>query len=165
VIHTYRNASRGRSTPISEVIFATLFLAPAVALLYGMIFEAEARFSGAVWWVAFVAFLVLSVLWSWPVYETLFRCCYEIRVGDDATCQLRSPLRRTRLQAQEIISLYPGWVVNDECHTVLRYRGGRRFIVQPVEGFSDFLKRLRALNPNVDVQRLGTKDETACEDA
>ena len=47
------------------------------------------------------------------------------------------------------ISLY---FVNDEGHTVLRYRGRRRLLlVQPIEGFADFLERIRRLNPHVEI--------------
>jgi len=36
-------------------------------------------------------------------------------------------------------------------HTLLRFQGGSLVVVQPVDGFEDFLTRLQALNPAIDL--------------
>ena len=152
VVHTYRNPTRGRLTPLYDVVWALVWILPAAAIVYGSFFDRDAWLLSSPWWPVLLLIVAGCLLWSWPMYELLFRICYLIRVEDQGSCAFRSPLRWIRLHAQEIDSIRPGWIVNDEGHTVLRYRGRQRcFLVQPIEGFEDFLERVRQVNPQIEV--------------
>jgi hypothetical protein len=77
--------------------------------------------------------------------------CSEIRLGDDGTCELETRRQVIRLHVNEIRSvLY--WPESDETgeHYTLYYQGGELQLNKGMEGFNDFLRRLKRLNPAVD---------------
>src|SRR3954447_19737839 len=91
VVHTYRNPTRGRLTPLYEVLWALVFILPAAAIVYGSFFDRDAWLLSSPWWPVLLAIVAGCLVWSWPVYESLFRICYLIRVEDQGSCAFRSP--------------------------------------------------------------------------
>ena len=151
MVHTYRNHRRNGRYPAHAVV--------AVAWLIG----------GLVWVAAVETFVgdslllvvisaPLLVFWMSPIYAHFFRRYYEIRLSDEGSCEFRGALRRSKqLRAQQIVSVERNatrvWRKEDDDdeHTLLRFQGGSLVVVQPLDGFDDFLTRLQALNPAVQV--------------
>ena len=150
MVHTYRNHGRNGRHP-GDAVFAVVWL-----------------FGGLVWVAVFEGFvgeslllLVLSVpvlvLWMSPFYAHFFRRFYEIRLSDEGSCTFVGALRGKHLRAQQITSIERNasrvWrsEADEAEHTLVRFQGGSLVVVQPVDGFEDFLTRLQALNPIIDL--------------
>jgi hypothetical protein len=150
VIHAYRNPQRnGRH--VGDALFALAWLIGA--LVVAAVIES---FVGDSLLLLVISAPVL-LLWMAPFYAHFFRRYYEIRLSDEGSCDFRGLLRSKHLRAQQIISVQRNaWGVwrsdGDEAeHVLLRFQGGSLVVVQPVGGFEDFLTRLQALNPVIDV--------------
>ena len=78
--------------------------------------------------------------------------CGEIRLSDEGTCELETRRRVIRLHVGEIQSVtYWRDSENEGEHYTIHYRGGKLGVTQRMKGFLDFLTRLKALNPAVDL--------------
>jgi hypothetical protein len=80
------------------------------------------------------------------------RVCGEIRLSDDGICELQTKRRLIRLDASEITSVK--YIRDDDSDAErysVRYRGGKVSVAGRMEGFADFLARLKELNPAVDL--------------
>lgn len=147
-MHTYRNHQRS-GTGFGDAVFALAWLMGALVVVASV----EGFVGDSLLLLVISAPLVL--LWMAPVYAHFFRRFYEIRLSDEGSCEFRGALRTKHVRAHEITSVQrnAGWVwrsEEDEAeHTLLRFQGGSIVVVQPVEGFEDFLARLQALNPGL----------------
>lgn len=79
-----------------------------------------------------------------------FTTCGEIRLGDDGTCELETKHRVVRLHVKEIRSVQ-SWDDDAVEGYTIHYHGGKLRVTQKMTGFDDFLTRLGALNPAVDL--------------
>jgi hypothetical protein len=150
VMHAYRNHQRdGRRFGDAVFGLAWLFGGLVVVAIGESFFGDSLR-------LLVVSAPVLFV-WMAPFYAHFFRRYYEIRLSDEGSCEFRGALRSKHLRAQQIISVQRNASricrsEDDEAeHTLLRFQGGSLVVVQPVDGFEDFLTRLQALNPAIDV--------------
>ena len=81
-----------------------------------------------------------------------YRTCGEIRLDDDGTCELETKHHVIRIQVNEIRSVRY-WRDSEggrEQYTIY-YHGGKLQVDDRMTGFLDFLTRLAALNPTVDL--------------
>lgn len=159
MVHMYRNRERNGSD-LFDAFFGLFWLALGLLVVYGL-FTASP--------LTLLLTVPLLLLWMTPIYAHYFRRYYEIRLSDEGSCEFRGPLGSKHLRAQQIISVqrndHRAWrYEGDETeHTLLRFQGGSLVIVQPVDDFDDFLTRLQALNPAVEVR--GTAPVSAPENA
>ena len=78
--------------------------------------------------------------------------CGEIRLSDDGTCELETKRRVTRLHVGEIRSVrYWRDSESEHEHYTIYYRDGKVDVTRRMNGFLDFLTRLKTLNPAVDL--------------
>jgi hypothetical protein len=78
--------------------------------------------------------------------------CIEVRLDDDGTCELETVDHVTRIHVSEIRAVeYRRDSENDAEKYVIRYRNGKAELGGHTTDFADFLGRLKALNPAVDV--------------
>jgi hypothetical protein len=152
MVHTYRNRERKGSHLIGDAVFALTWSFGGLAAL-----GVAESFLGDSLLMLVVSAPVL-VLWMAPLYSHVFRRFYEIRLSDEGSCEFRGALRTRQRRAQQIVSIDRDarrtWrSEGDETeHTLLRFQGGGSLvIVQPIEGFDDFLTRLQALNPFIEL--------------
>jgi hypothetical protein len=88
---------------------------------------------------------VAIVLWFWVT--TIWRAAYRFDVSGD-TVEFRSILwrRRTRLnEIRSIRALGPRYVV-------IRFEGGRAELYGTIDGWHDFVSRVKAANPAIDLK-------------
>ena len=101
----------------------------------------------ATWFfVAWLLFMIGFMLWH--AWYTV----YEIRVAADGTLYFRALLRTLPVDARDVVSIdSPWWNLNRQ-FPVLRHRGGKVRLLNPMDGFSDFLWTVRSLNPGVEIK-------------
>jgi hypothetical protein len=94
-----------------------------------------------------VLVLWLGVLaWVWYAY---LRIPYAIHWPEDGTIEITSPLRRLTLAPRDIVSLKgmflsPGFLK-------LRHTGGKIILLAQMDGLHEFIIRVKAANPQVEV--------------
>lgn len=98
---------------------------------------------------AFMAVWVLLLLWSWYTYLTT---PFEIVYNADDSIAFRSALRRTSLRAQEITSIVTGAL--SPYFIRIRHPGGTLNVLGQIDGFHEFLMRVKAVNKHVRVKGL-----------
>lgn len=98
---------------------------------------------------AFMAVWVLLLLWSWYTYLTM---PFEIVHNADDSIAFRSALRRTSLRAQEITSIVTGPL--SPYFIRIRRPGGTLNVLGQIDGFREFLMRVKAVNKHVRVKGL-----------
>ena len=78
--------------------------------------------------------------------------CSAIRLSDDGTCELETKRRVIRLHVNQIRSVRfsPAGDESSESYSI-RYEGGKLHVDKRMADFADFLSRLKALNPAVDL--------------
>jgi hypothetical protein len=94
-----------------------------------------------------------------PIYRG--RSCREIRLSEDGTCEFETNRRGViRLHVNEIQAVTGRRGEDWEWYTI-RYPSGKITVNDRMAGFDDFLRRLKALNPAVDVSpfRLDTSGD------
>jgi hypothetical protein len=148
MVHTYREERSGGEGPIMlvAVVLAAVGVGFFVSAFDAAMIDA---FAGRANWGAagFAAFLIVLAV---TMYESWRRACVEIRLSDDGTCELETKRRVIRLHVNEISAVeYREDDEGSESYTI-RYRGGKT-IVSWLEQCPDFLSRLQALNPAVDL--------------
>jgi len=144
VVHTYRSRGWSRFRPLSELLAAGIWLAFPVVFLCSCI-------AARSWW-ALAGVVAGSIGWMWPVGNDIFRRCDEVTLSETGVCEFRSGLRRIRLRTARIASVSRARMeYNDRSYALVRYQGGKLWVLQPVDGWEDFLARLLQLNPLVVV--------------
>jgi len=145
VIHTYRDGKAFRNDFVSARPSLVVSLAVIVAVVL-----IGAQSAGVSWADegASVALTVLAVILIrlWGSYRT----CGEIRLSDDGTCELETTHRVVRLHVNEIRSVQYRRDEGVERYTI-HYQGGKLRATQRMTGLHDFLTRLKALNPAVNL--------------
>jgi hypothetical protein len=106
-------------------------------------------------WGEAVSLFVLAGLWAVSQYHSYgrenYRDCVEIRLGDDGTCELEMKRRVIRLHVNEIQSVRYSRDSDDRESYTIRCQGQKIHVAGRMTDFSDFLTRLKALNPAVDL--------------
>jgi hypothetical protein len=77
--------------------------------------------------------------------------CSEIRLSDDGTCELVTKRQVIRLHVNEIRSVKFSPADDSRESYSIRYLGGKLQVFEDMRAFSDFLTRLKTLNPAVDL--------------
>jgi hypothetical protein len=78
--------------------------------------------------------------------------CSEIRLSDDGTCELETKRQIIRLHVNEIRSVEFSPEDDENCESyIICYQGGKLDVSKEMTAFADFLTRLKALNPAVDL--------------
>lgn len=150
LIHTYQNpqifSSRFLGSPHLRSFVLFYLITVGFFALTGFRFTRDvATFLGG----PFALGLVLVYL-SYRYQQS--HGCREIRLSDDGTCELNTPRRSIRMHVSEIRSVRysPAGDDSSESYTI-HYRDGSLDIDKEMTGFADFLTRLKALNPALDL--------------
>ncbi len=78
--------------------------------------------------------------------------CSEIRLSDEGICELETKRRVIRLHVNEIRSVRFSPESGESCKSyTIRHQGGKLAVNEEMTAFADFLSRLKALNPAVDL--------------
>jgi hypothetical protein len=149
MVHVYRDqpAPRHRIGDLIGSAVVALFLLP---LVIGVVHGARHGFAGDD--VGGIAFgLFVGSLLAWAFYTHFRRECFEIRLGDDGMCEFVTGRGVIRLHVHEITAVkYRKDDEGGESYSV-RYRGGRIGLRSSIADLRDFLTRLQALNPAIDL--------------
>jgi hypothetical protein len=106
----------------------------------------------------FYAFSLVPILFAYLTYRYFsYRLCREIRLADDGTCGLDTSRRTVRLHVNEItkVKYHRKGDEHDESYTI-HFVGGKLNVRDRMGDFPDFLARLKALNPAVDLATFPT---------
>ena len=87
---------------------------------------------------------VLAFIW----YQVL-RTAFAIRVEGER-CEFRALARRTVVPGRQIESVRASWMGGNV--VTVRHRDGKVLLLQPMEGFHEFLAWLKAVNPAVELR-------------
>jgi len=79
------------------------------------------------------------------------RTCSEIRLGDDGTCELETKRAVIHLHVNQIASVEYVRDSDSRADYVISYQGGSVPVTKGMTDFADFLNRLGALTPAVDL--------------
>jgi hypothetical protein len=155
VIHTYRD-----SEALGRRFFGPAylgFLLLVLIFLFGPFAFGWSRFTwgGA---APFVAFIGLLFVHQYFVYrQQYYGRCGEIRLSDDGTCELEAERRVIRLHVNEIRSVkYSRDSEDGRVSYTINYQGGTLHVAERMTGFRDFLTRLKALTPALDLSSFPT---------
>jgi hypothetical protein len=146
-IHTYRDSEAFREAPL----LVSRFLAGSLLFVILSFDVVNHRLT---WFSALVsAFCAAAVAGGYVFYRReRDGNCGEIRLSDDGTCELETKRRVTRLHVGEIRSVrYTRDSESEREHYTIYYRDGNAEVTQRMNGFLDFLTRLKTLNPAVDL--------------
>jgi hypothetical protein len=149
VIHAYRDSSvitgSFLESPFLRSFVLFWLLVVGLVVITGMPFTRDlAEFFGGPF-----ALLLVAVYFAHRVLQQ--HSCREIRLGDDGTCELETR-RVTRLHVGEIRSVrYTRDPESKREDYTIKYRDGSLQVGEEMTGFADFLTRLRALNPALDL--------------
>jgi len=95
--------------------------------------------------------LLFSSLLAWAFYTHSQRDCFEIHLSDEGTCEFVARRRTIRLHVHEVSAVkYTKDDEGSESYAV-RYAGGRIGLRNSIADLPDFLARLQAMNPAVDL--------------
>lgn len=141
MVHTYRTYG------INPYLYLFGGFAFSVAALALIVYMAVGSGDAPPLWFSVLWLVAVAVM----VQDVLFRLSYEIRLGDDGACEFRGLLVRRRLDVQQITSVRPARGAPN-VYAVIRHQGGKIKILQPVDGFRDFLDRLEEQNPHIEVR-------------
>jgi hypothetical protein len=149
VIHTYRDEEFVRSRffgPLYVGFVLLVFSFPLVSLL-----TADIPFTTRAAVLAVVIGLLFVSQYAAYRHHNYGRCS-EIRLGDDGTCELETKRRVIRLHVNEIrsVQFQPETDESGEEITIC-YQGGSLRVDREMAGLTDFLARLKTLNPGADV--------------
>ena len=152
MIHVYRDPT-AREVRLWGLFGPFLFVLGFLVLILLPLVSGEDRFA---WDTAapFAMFLGLALVLGYAVYRReRYQGCREIRLDDDGTCELETTDGRViRLHVNEIRSVrYSRNSDRDSESYTIRYQGGKLVVAERMTDFLDFLTRLTALNPAVDL--------------
>jgi len=147
MVHVYRDQPAQRPR-VGELLVLAVFVAgfvlPPVFGVHGV----RHGFSGDDWGgIAFVLFIGFLVACA---FYTDSKVCFEIRLGDDGTCEFVTGRRVIRLHVAEIRAVEYKTDEGEESYSV-RYGDGRIGVRTSIADFRGFLTRLSTLNPAVEL--------------
>jgi hypothetical protein len=145
-MRTYRDPDAGTKIGSAVVPLLLLALFPLLWVPFGY----SRDWSG----LAISAVFIATALVLYRAVERHKRDvkCVEVRLDDDGTCELETVDHVTRIHASEIRAVeYKRDSESDAEKYVIRYRNGKAELGGHTTDFADFLRRLKALNPAVDV--------------
>ena len=149
MIHTYRDPEFVRTRFFGPLYLGFLLLVlifPFVSpLVSGTPFTSAVEFAAVLIGVVFVH-------QSFVYRQHHYGRCSAIHLGDDGTCELETKRRVIRLHVNEIRSVKysPESDESSESYTI-HYQGGKLRVTSGMTGIADFLRRLKTLNPAVDL--------------
>lgn len=153
MIHTYRDTEFIRVRFVGPRYVSPLLLVVSIPFLAMLASGSLFTTGDAEFLAVLIGILFFTSLTSLFIYRhhTYGLCC-EIRLGDDGTCDLETKRRVIRLHVNEILSVQyrPETDEGSEYYNI-HYRDGKLHITKEMSGFSDFLTRLKTLNPAVDL--------------
>jgi hypothetical protein len=125
--------------------FAGVFVLVVVSMIGWEIATEQQPVLAVVFFIVWIAFAVGGILWG------LTRIPTRITLAEDVI-RLRAVLRSLDVPVQAVISVKSGW--NDPLGNmpVLKYQGGKVTLVSAMDGFHEFLSRLKELNPRIEVR-------------
>ncbi len=88
---------------------------------------------------------VAVVLWFW--FTTIWRAAYRVDVAGD-TVEFRSILWRRGTHLSQIRSIR----ARGPRYVIVRFEGGRAELYGAIDGWHDFVKRVKAANPTVELK-------------
>lgn len=143
---TYKASKGTLLFHLSLLAFLTLV---GLALTVQLLLQVPSRYPYNPVITAFMAVWGLLLLWSWYTYLTTpFEIVYD--AGDSIA--FRSAVRRTSLRAQEITSIMTGPL--SPYFIRIRHTGGTLNVLNQIDGFHEFLMRVKAVNKHVQVKGL-----------
>lgn len=157
-IHTYRDPQAlERKAPLSHIALGSLLLGlflvvPGVAIVgFAKGFSLGERLEGAVGLGLFLAIAYFGDR------RHCNRVCGEIRLADDGTCELESKRRVIRLHVNQIESVERPNDPDSRAAYYISYQGGSIAVGQGMTDFTDFVSRLKNLNPAVHLTSFPAK--------
>jgi hypothetical protein len=107
---------------------------------------------------AVVAVVVSLLIWRAAYRSHYHRTCREIRLSEDGRCELHAERRVVHLGAGQITSLRDGTGDEDAgYHYLILFEGGKMKLHGDWPDFEDFVARVVAMNPYVDLTRMRTR--------
>jgi len=150
MVHVYRDepVPRKRSDDLFGLAFGAFSLAwVGIPVVHGIRHGFTGDDIGAI-----AVFLFIGGLVGWAFYSYAWRDCAAIHLSDDGTCELVTRRRLIRLHVNEIRAVtYKRDDEGFESYSV-RYTRGRIGLRSSIADLPDFLTRLQALNPAVDLK-------------
>jgi nitrate reductase NapE component len=151
-MHTYRNPNARRPKIGSAVVPLLLFaLFPLLSVPFGYSLDRTG--------VTISAVFIAAALILYRAVERHHRDveCGEVRLDDGGTCELETFGHVTRIHVSEIRAVeYRRDSESGAERYVIRYRDAKAELGGNTTDFADFLGRLKALNPAVDVSSFPT---------
>jgi hypothetical protein len=147
--HTYRDPEARGQRPLAGLLL-TLLVIPLLilpAVVRGGFSSGDALILAVV--------TILGLLVAGAVYRNQsFGVCSEIRLDDDGTCELETKRRVLRLHVHEIYAVryHPETDESSESYEI-RCKDGKLHVERTMTDFLDFVRRLKMLNPGVDLIR------------
>jgi len=160
MVHTYRRA-RGSSWPENWLLraVARIVYYAFEALFFGIIALVLIGMGWALWShpadrVSLGLFLGVVMLIGLPlVAYWLSTYCREIRLGEDGFCEFETRRRVVRTLVAELASVKEEVDEDGDRNYYLRFRDGSRLWTCGLAEFDDFLTRIEALNPSIEINR------------
>lgn len=151
-IHTYRDSDALQHTaPMSHLVVGGLTLSLLLVLLGVAIVGSSGEVEGA---LALVLFLAITYFGN---RQYRGRVCGEIRLADDGTCELETKQQVIRLHVNQIEAVKYENDPDRRAAYYISYQGGSVPVDSAMTGFADFLRRLKTLNPAVDLTSFPAK--------
>ena len=147
MIHTYRDSTILDRKALQFVLF------PLVVFLVIAALAASALVHGVTWAERGEGALGLTLFFGFGYVSYRrhrYGTCGEIRLSDDGTCELETNRRVIRIHVNEVRSVAYSASGEGESYKI-HYDGGYLPVTTGMTGFADFLARLKALNPAVDL--------------
>jgi hypothetical protein len=104
-------------------------------------------------------FLSLAAIASALLFVGAYRhqylgICHEIRIDEDGSCELETRRRTIRLHVLDIYAVRYNPETSDHRKSYqIRFKGGKLSVADTMSAFVDFVRRLKLLNPDVDLIR------------
>lgn len=100
--------------------------------------------------IPWIPFLPISLIGAWFFYVEVMCVPYEVEVREDRRIVLRSMVRETVVDPQEITSAKPGFFTRN--YLKLRFRSGSLNLSKRMGGLDELLTTLKALNPQIETK-------------
>ena len=132
-----------RSLKLVSLAVVVGFTAAVVVIFIGSTFSPN--WKGPPWF--FGVFLLAAI--GWNVFWVL-SLPHKIELYQDGTIEFVSVLKRRNVQARDIVSIKPDGTSFG--FLVVRSAGSKIRLLAQFDGFHDFLARVKALNPTVELR-------------
>jgi hypothetical protein len=149
MMHTYRDPNVLEGRALAFALGGMVLWLPLIAVIVSVLFVKD-MWDG----LRFYAWILpLPFLFAYLTYRHhAYGLCKEIRLADDGICELTTWRRVIRLHVNQIKAVEYRRDSEDETESyVIRYSGGKLAVRDRMTNFPDFLARLKALNPAVDL--------------